>query len=92
MKRHVTCFVEKVGFEPRSLGTKAERCDHCATRPVVSGFKFSSYRVSIPATRAAGQGENVLRSNSEKSQSPRAPRPGTTASSDSPDSIRPMSS
>jgi hypothetical protein len=25
MKRHVTCFVEKAGFEPRTLGTKAER-------------------------------------------------------------------
>ncbi len=30
MKRHVTCFVEKAGFEPRTLGTKAERYDHCA--------------------------------------------------------------
>ncbi len=35
MRRHVTCFVEKAGFKPRTLGTKAERCDHCATRPVV---------------------------------------------------------
>ncbi len=35
MKRHVTCFVEKVGFEPKTLGTKAERYDHCATRPVM---------------------------------------------------------
>jgi hypothetical protein len=34
MKRHVTCFVEKAGFEPRTLITKAERYDHCATRPV----------------------------------------------------------
>jgi hypothetical protein len=34
MKRHVTCFVEKAGFEPRTLGTKAERYDNCATRPV----------------------------------------------------------
>jgi hypothetical protein len=34
MKRHVTCFVEKAGFEPRTLGTKAKRYDHCATRPV----------------------------------------------------------
>ncbi len=34
MKRHVTCFVEKAGFEPRSLGTKAERYNHCATRLV----------------------------------------------------------
>ncbi len=35
MKRHVTCFVEKAGFEPMTLGTKAERYDHCATRQVV---------------------------------------------------------
>jgi hypothetical protein len=34
MKRHVTCFVEKAGFKPRTLGTKAERYDHCATRQV----------------------------------------------------------
>jgi hypothetical protein len=36
MKRHATCFVEKVGFEPRTLGTEAERYDHCATRPVLA--------------------------------------------------------
>jgi hypothetical protein len=35
MKRHVTCFVEKAGFEPRTLGTNAERYDHCAARPVM---------------------------------------------------------
>ncbi len=35
MKRHVPCFVEKSGFEPRTLGTKAERYDHCATRLVI---------------------------------------------------------
>ncbi len=35
MKRHVTCFVQKAGFEPRTLGTKAERNDRCATRPVM---------------------------------------------------------
>ena len=34
MKRHVTCFVEKARFEPMTLSTKAERYDHCATRPV----------------------------------------------------------
>jgi hypothetical protein len=45
MKRHVTCFVEKVGFEPSTLGTKAERHDHCATRPVAGPGK--------PAARAA---------------------------------------
>jgi hypothetical protein len=33
MKRHVKCFVEKAGFEPRTLGTKAECYDHWATRP-----------------------------------------------------------
>ncbi len=52
MKRHVTCFVEKAGFEPRTLGTKAERYDHCSTRLVsmpaklwwfssIFGLKFS---------------------------------------------------
>jgi hypothetical protein len=25
---------EKAGFEPKTLGTKAERYDHCPTRPV----------------------------------------------------------
>jgi hypothetical protein len=35
MKRHVACFVEKAGFEPRTLGTEAERQDHCATHPVM---------------------------------------------------------
>jgi hypothetical protein len=34
MKRHVPCFMEKAGFEPRTLGTKAERYNHSATRPV----------------------------------------------------------
>ncbi len=34
MKRHATCFVEKAWFEPRTLGTKAERYNHCATRQV----------------------------------------------------------
>ncbi len=41
MKRHVTCFVEKAGFEPMSLGTKAERYDHCATRLVWSVYVLS---------------------------------------------------
>ncbi len=35
IKRHVTSFVEKARFETRTLRTKAERYDHCATRPVV---------------------------------------------------------
>ncbi len=39
MKRHVTCFAEKAWFEPRTLSTKADRYDHCATRP----GKFSKY-------------------------------------------------
>ncbi len=38
MKRHVTCFVEKAGFEPKTLGTKAECYDPCATRPVRISF------------------------------------------------------
>jgi hypothetical protein len=36
MMRHVTCFVEKAWIEARTLGTKAERYDHCATRPVLA--------------------------------------------------------
>ncbi len=40
MKRHVTCFVEKARFEPRTVGTQAERYDHCSTRPVDRRFKF----------------------------------------------------
>jgi hypothetical protein len=40
MKRHVACFVEKDGFEPRTLGIKMARYDHCATRPVLSGLKL----------------------------------------------------
>ncbi len=48
MKRHVTCFVEKAGFEPRTLGTKAERHDHCATRPVydIITLYMISYTIS----------------------------------------------
>ncbi len=34
MISHVTCFVEKARFEPRTLGTKVERYDHYATHPV----------------------------------------------------------
>ncbi len=45
MKRHVTCFVEKSGFEPRTFGIKAERYDHCATRPVVSGLTYDTVPV-----------------------------------------------
>ncbi len=30
-KRHVMCVVEKAGFEPRTLGTGAERATNCAT-------------------------------------------------------------
>ncbi len=41
MKRHVTCFVEKAGFESRTLGTKAERYDHCATRLVLRNPKLN---------------------------------------------------
>ncbi len=32
--RHVMCIVEKAGFEPRTLGTGAERATNCATAPV----------------------------------------------------------
>ncbi len=42
MNRLVTCFVKKAGFEPRTLGTKAERYDHCATRPVDTSPKQST--------------------------------------------------
>jgi hypothetical protein len=45
---HVTCFVEKARFEPRTLSTKAERYDHCGTRPVV----FSSKKLLQSATLA----------------------------------------
>ena len=33
---HVMCVVEKAGFEPRTLGTEAERALNCATRPVAT--------------------------------------------------------
>ncbi len=48
MKRHVTCFVEKDGFEPRTLGTKAERYDHCATRPVEAEWTFHRHHFTSP--------------------------------------------
>jgi hypothetical protein len=50
MKRHVTCFVEKAGFEPRTLGTKAEHYDHYATRPM--GMSYKAPAISQPATIA----------------------------------------
>ena len=31
----------KAWFEPRTLSTKAERYDHCATRPVANTFHWS---------------------------------------------------
>ncbi len=34
--RHVMCVVEKAEFEPRTLGTGAERATNCATAPVIS--------------------------------------------------------
>ncbi len=37
-------FVEKAGFEPRTLGTKAERYDHCASRPVITAYICYSLR------------------------------------------------
>jgi hypothetical protein len=36
-QRHVLCFVEKAGLEPRTLGTEAERAANCATRPLLYG-------------------------------------------------------
>jgi hypothetical protein len=55
MKRHVTCFVEKARFEPRTLGTKAERYDHCATRPVDNSDTHDSSAGRGPAsTRPQG--------------------------------------
>ncbi len=38
--RHAPCFVEKAGFEPRTMGIKAECYDHCATRPVASVYNL----------------------------------------------------
>ncbi len=50
MKRHVSCFVEKAGFEPRTLGTKAERYDHCATRMVdYNPYLYTRGRDATPA-------------------------------------------
>ncbi len=51
MKRHVKCFVGKAGFEPRTLGTKVERYDHCATRQVMLSNKLNPpirRTVSVP--------------------------------------------
>ncbi len=53
MKRHATCFVGKAGFEPRTLGTKAERYDHCATRPV-DQFSMSKRRTMLNSIRRIG--------------------------------------
>ncbi len=33
-EQHVMCVVEKAWFEPRTLGTGAERASNCATAPV----------------------------------------------------------
>jgi hypothetical protein len=56
MKRHVTCFVEKAGFEPRTLGTSAERYDHCATRPVNRDYNRSTTGTTIDAIRVGRGG------------------------------------
>ena len=48
MKKYVKCFVGKAGFEPRTLGTKAERHDHCATRPVLNMSKLSKSEPVYP--------------------------------------------
>jgi hypothetical protein len=34
VNRHVMCVVKKAGFEPMTLGTRAERATNCATAPV----------------------------------------------------------
>jgi hypothetical protein len=47
MKRHVTCFVKKAGFEPKTLGTKAERYDYCATRPVHTVYKILALQLPL---------------------------------------------
>jgi hypothetical protein len=47
MRRHVTFFVEKAGFEPRTLETKAEHSNHCATRPVVYLLQCTAKYVKI---------------------------------------------
>ncbi len=33
------CVVEKAGFEPRTLGTEAERAASCGTAPVIMSNK-----------------------------------------------------
>jgi hypothetical protein len=53
--RHVMCVVEKAGFEPRTLGTGAERATNCATAPVEvhdtsqvwSGWTASSFSITF---------------------------------------------
>ncbi len=35
------CVVEKAGFEPRTLGTGAERATNCATAPVLANKEMS---------------------------------------------------
>jgi hypothetical protein len=37
---NMLCGKKKARFEPRTLGTKAERYDHCATRPVDATYQF----------------------------------------------------
>jgi hypothetical protein len=41
-------LVEKAGFEPRTLGTTAERYDHCTTRPV--GYLYIVFSFNIEVT------------------------------------------
>jgi hypothetical protein len=42
IKRNETCFVERTGFkfEPKTLGTKAERYDHFTERQVFIMFNM----------------------------------------------------
>jgi hypothetical protein len=66
MKRHVACFVEKAGFEPRTLGTKAERCDHCATHPHKPTVSVAERNNFLTQCAAAGA------SRSRETSTPRA--------------------
>jgi hypothetical protein len=53
------CVVEKAGFEPRTLGTGAERATNCATAPVESAehaFIQERFEVIVHHLRLALEG------------------------------------
>jgi len=56
-------FVEKVGFEPRTLGTKAEHFDHCATRLVE--LRHNKLMEIAPSSSAQTDGASSLTTNLE---------------------------